>query len=431
MRAGDWLAATSPAARVDRLSVAESIAHIRTGTWPRILFTALCVVTALPFGPRLFLGALLLFLIAWELLMRPFADRWVATARDERTGYRRLAALNFVGACAYCTLPALVWSSGEIAGALLAVAWVCATAAHLFVYFSGARVLLLANLTPVVAVAIAAPFSGATALSALSLVGAALLMGLVMLGGVAGYDRKALVMALTQSAAAKRAAEETAIARSRFLGLASHELRTPLNAIIGYAELIGEAKDEHAGDAARILTAAHRLLSIVDEMLEVSKLEGGLAVLDRTAAPAITLVELLVERGAALAAVNANRFDVHVEGILGEARLDWPRLGRAAMHLVDNAAKFTKGGSIDVTVSRDGPDLVVRVRDTGAGIAADRLADIFAPLAQADASSTRRHEGAGLGLAYARLVARLMGGDVTCESRLGAGSTFTLRVRTE
>lgn len=435
MGATAWLRGMNPAcAHAPSLSVAESIALIRTGTWSRVGFSALCVVIAAQFAPPPFLATWSVALVVWEFLVRPTLEtRFVtpAAARDEAAGYRLLAATHLVGAIAYCLFPLVLWSTGGATGALLAVGWVCATAAHLFVYFSGSRVLLAANLTPLAAVCVAAPFLGAANLSPPALAGVALLIALVTVGGLAGYDRKGLLAAVTASAAARQAAEDTALAKSRFLGLASHELRTPLHAIIGYAEIICEAKDAHADDAGRILTAAQRLLGIVDEMLEVSRLEAGLVALERTPSPAIALVEMLHERGAKLAEANGNRFAVRVWGTLGEANLDWARLERATMHLVENAAKFTRGGAIEVTVARDRGVLSIAVRDTGDGVAPERLAEIFSPLAQADGSAARRYEGAGMGLAYARLVARLMGGDVTCESRAGVGSTFTLSVRAD
>ena len=141
-------------------------------------------------------------------------------------------------------------------------------------------------------------------------------------------------------------------------------------------------------------------------------------------------VDELRSAGAPLAAVRNNRFDVRARGELGAANLDWVRLRHAVVQLVDNAAKFTEAGQIEVEVSRErrlkGEVLSVRVRDNGPGIAPEQLAHIFEPLAQGDESSVRRHQGAGLGLAQARLIARLLGGDVECDSDLGRGATFTL-----
>lgn len=433
MQTAEWWPRSLPPSMTDQITLAESIRLIRRGTWARVGFSALCAIIAVPHAPAAFLAAWIIFILTWELAVRPaLEDRIAGAARDEEAGFRTLALANFVGSVAYCAFPVVVWSSGETVALLLAVAWVCGSAAHDFVYFAARPVLLLSCLAPLVSVAIAAPFSGVVTLSPLTLVGITAMVCMVLVGGLAGFDRREHLRALAESAAARQAAEGANAAKSRFLGLVSHELRTPLNAIIGYAEIIGEAKDRHAPDAARVLAAAHRLLHIVNCMLDVSRLEAGLAALQPTRAPVASLLGDLKRIGEPLAAARGNTFVVRAEGDLGAATLDWARLCQSLAHLIDNAAKFTKRGAIDVAATRttrNGRDVLqFTVRDTGIGIARERQAEIFEPISQADASSARRHGGAGLGLASARLVARLMGGDVTCKSAPGEGSTFTLWV---
>ena len=210
----------------------------------------------------------------------------------------------------------------------------------------------------------------------------------------------------------------------------SHELRTPLNAIIGYAELIEEEPQDAAEDAGKIRSAARQLLSVINVILDLSRLEAGEVTLKPERVAISEILEQVRESAAPLAAANGNAFSMKAGGDLDEAELDHARLYQCVMQLIANAAKFTTNGAIELSVwreLRDGGEVVVfAVRDSGAGIPADQLERIFEPFVQADSAEGRRFEGAGLGLAFVRRVARLMGGDVTCQSELGRGSTFTL-----
>lgn len=417
---------------VERIGLPETVALIRSGTWPRVLFSALCAVIASPFVAASYLIPFMLFVVAWELKVRPACEDKFARGRDEEAAFNALAAINFVGSCAYCTFPVVIWATGETVGMLLAVAWVSATAAHDFVYFAARRVLVASWLAPLTLAIIAAPFMGAAGISPLSMAGGALLFALIVLGGISGWDRRELLRALSASAAAREAAEQASAAKTRFLALMSHELRTPLSAIIGYSEIIAESGDSHAPDARRVLAAAHRLLHIVNGMLDVSKLEAGLATLQPTRAPVTALLDDLRRLGGPLAALRNNSFEVRAEGDLGVASVDWARLCQSLAHLIDNAAKFTQEGAIEVIATRgkrgNRDVLEFAVRDTGIGVAPERQQEIFEPMVQADGSGGRRYGGAGMGLASARLVARLMGGDVICRSASGKGAVFTLWV---
>jgi signal transduction histidine kinase len=167
-------------------------------------------------------------------------------------------------------------------------------------------------------------------------------------------------------------------------------------------------------------------------MLDVSKLEAGLATLQPTRAPVTALLDDLRRLGGPLAALRNNSFEVRAEGDLGVASVDWARLCQSLAHLIDNAAKFTQEGAIEVIATRgkrgNRDVLEFAVRDTGIGVAPERQREIFEPMVQADGSGGRRYGGAGMGLASARLVARLMGGDVICRSASGKGAVFTLWV---
>ncbi|MDX2233176.1 MAG: ATP-binding protein [Hyphomonadaceae bacterium] len=247
----------------------------------------------------------------------------------------------------------------------------------------------------------------------------------------------ALARMIDDLARARTAAEQANLAKSQFLANMSHELRTPLNAIIGYGELLQEgARDrqdaEAEADLTRVLAAAQRLLRLINDVLDLSKVEAGrMDVMVQTFAVEPMIDDALATVRPASAA-NGNTLTLHCAPDLGEAVSDRFRMSQCVLNLLSNAAKFTRGGAITVTASRelraDSPWIVIAVADTGVGIAPDQLARLFQPFAQADDTRVHAIGGTGLGLVITRRLARLMGGDVTVESAPGAGSVFTLAV---
>ncbi len=236
-------------------------------------------------------------------------------------------------------------------------------------------------------------------------------------------------------ARARTAAEEANAAKSRFLANMSHELRTPLNAIIGYGELLEESAQargdaDSAADLHRVLAAAQRLLHLINDVLDLSKIEAEqMDVTAQTFALAPMIEDAVTTVRPALSA-NSNTLRVICAPDLGEATTDRFRTSQCLLNLLANAAKFTRDGDVTVTAHRAqhaGADwIVIAVADTGIGIAPEKLAGLFKPFTQADAMVSRAFGGTGLGLAITRRLARLMGGDVRAESVPGAGSTFTL-----
>jgi signal transduction histidine kinase len=254
------------------------------------------------------------------------------------------------------------------------------------------------------------------------------IVALVGIVGAFGYERgrssAAVARAMDEATAASRA-------KSEFLANTSHELRTPLNAIIGFSELLMEEAIEDGrstDDLVRIRSAGRTLLVLINDVLDLSKIEAGR--LEVVARP-VELGPLLRELGANLATLvrqGGNEWVVDVPEDLGTVEIDGPRFGQIVTNLVGNAAKFTRGGRVRMSASRANGTIRVDIRDTGIGIPADKQAAVFESFVQVDGSTTRNTGGTGLGLPIARKLARLMGGDVVLESAPGEGSLFTVTV---
>jgi signal transduction histidine kinase len=235
--------------------------------------------------------------------------------------------------------------------------------------------------------------------------------------------------------AAKIEAEAANLAKSQFIANMSHELRTPLNAIIGYTELMTEsaAEEDRANDVrdhGRIRGAADRLLRLIGEVLDVSKIEAGRMEYEVRAFDVAEMVGDVEHTLRPIVEANWNNFDVEIAADLGEAVGDGFKLSQCLINLLSNAAKFTENGKVSLSARRsaDGDWLEFVVRDSGIGMREEAIARLFKPFAQADASTTRAYGGTGLGLYISHSIALLLGGDLTVESAPGAGTAFTLRV---
>jgi PAS domain S-box-containing protein len=247
----------------------------------------------------------------------------------------------------------------------------------------------------------------------------------------------ALYHDVTGLLSARREAEDANRAKSRFLASMSHELRTPLNAIIGYSELLDEeARDlgaEALGpDILKVHTAGKHLLALINDILDLSKVEAGRMELHLETFAVRPVLEEVLTTAAPLALKNRNRLAVHGAEAAGTMHADLVKLRQMLLNLLSNACKFTADGTVTLTVAREESDgrpwVAFRVSDTGIGLTEEQIGRLFTAFSQAEASTSSKYGGTGLGLAITRRICQLMGGDVGVESAPGRGSTFTIRL---
>lgn len=237
--------------------------------------------------------------------------------------------------------------------------------------------------------------------------------------------------------AATAEAERAGAAKAEFLAKMSHELRTPLNAVIGYSQiLLEEAEDEgddgSIADLTKIHSAGQHLLKLINEVLDLSKIEAGKMELDLRETRVTELLEDLVCGAESAAADNGNEVVITIANDLGIQLYDAVKFQNMVRQLLDNAIKFTENGRVDLMarLEQRGADanLVIDVVDTGIGIVPDRIEQLFEEFSVADDSSTSKYGGTGLGLALSQKLCALMGGEIFVESELGKGSRFTVRM---
>src|SRR4051812_12259947 len=223
--------------------------------------------------------------------------------------------------------------------------------------------------------------------------------------------------------------------KSQFLANMSHELRTPLNAIIGVTEMLREDAEAARQDTEpldRVLGAARHLLALINDILDLSKIEAGRMELALTTFALAPLIDDAVKTIEPLVAKNTNRVSVNCDAAIGSVHADQMRLRQALLNLMSNANKFTDRGTITIDARQRHENgcrwITLAVKDTGIGMTPDQMGKLFQEFSQASSATASKYGGTGLGLVISRRFCQMMGGDITVESEPGRGSTFTIRV---
>ena len=374
--------------------------------------------------------------------------------------------VSFVVVAVIVTLPAVQrWSrSYRLAGGIfVAICLLALPVFHLLLGVFPAPALLLFPLVPLLQTFFVGPRSGLAIAVGMTLIVVALRLGLpppdpVELGGllwtfaaigaamslmvaliamayerarVRGHARLQAANVAFEEAHARAEAENRS--KTEFLRHVSHELRTPLNAILGYGELVREelavaGDSRHADDIAKIGDASKQLLALINDLLDLSRIEAGVVDLEFSAVDSVRLLERVRDTVLPLVAANDNTLVLAVAPDLPPLITDEQRLRQILLNLLSNACKFTRGGQIVVTAEAAGDALLLRVRDSGVGMTPEQCARLFEPFAQVHASLALRRQGTGLGLALSRRLVEQLGGAVEVRSEFGSGSEFTVRL---
>jgi signal transduction histidine kinase len=225
--------------------------------------------------------------------------------------------------------------------------------------------------------------------------------------------------------------------KSEFLANVSHELRTPLNAIIGYSEMLmeeagGREMDEFIPDLKRIHTSGIHLLTIISDILDLSKIEAGKLELTPESFPVENMVHDVAGMVKPLAEKYGNSLEIKCEIGLGQMYADPTRVRQILFNILSNACKFTERGSVKLNAARiPGKDhdwLIFRVEDTGIGMTADHMAKLFQPFARITHKGEKKYDGTGLGLVITKQFCNMMGGEIRIKSDYGSGTTVTLKL---
>jgi PAS domain S-box-containing protein len=237
----------------------------------------------------------------------------------------------------------------------------------------------------------------------------------------------------------KEAAESANRAKSQFLANMSHELRTPLNAIIGYSEILleegneGGGHSDWAGDLTKVQSAGKQLLGLINDILDISKIEAGKMTLTLESFDVMDLIDEVAATLQPAVLRSGNRFEVECAPEIGAMLADRNKVRQCLLNLLSNAVKFTEKGIVRLRISRHEDEagvecLIFEVRDTGIGMTEEQMGRLFQVFSQADVKTSIKYGGTGLGLAISRRLCVMMGGDILVESEAGKGSVFSMRL---
>lgn len=372
---------------------------------------------------------------------REMDDGDVVTQRDLAVAM----TASFFASATYSFMPALAWFSPVEGAQVFAMVWLCGALLHVTLHMQQVPQVFGAAATPHGGLLFALPLFSlfflpghaggeiAILVTALMYVGhLAVAMKMLFRNSFALHDARLEALART------RAAEDANHAKSRFLAMMSHELRTPMNGVMGAAHLLRRTElDRRQSSLVNTLeTSGDMLLVILNDVLDLAKVDAGKVSVEKRPTNIIDVAETLMtlwspraeEKGLDL------RFEYEVCEGCEDVESDPVRLRQIVGNLISNAIKFTDKGEIVLRLTaREENDRITccyTVSDTGCGIEAEAMSQLFQPFSQVDDSITRRHEGAGLGLVISRKLAELLGGDVSAESAPGKGSRFTLAIQT-
>jgi signal transduction histidine kinase len=404
----------------------------------------------LPERSPLLIAAIIFSALVWPHVAYFLARR----ARDTKQAeLRNLVVDSFIVGCWIAAMSFSLWPTVAMVavmmnGTLAVGGWKLAG--------KGAVALLVGILATGAALGFHALFASDTVTTALSIAGLLIMTGMY---GIHSYIQTSRVLKVKADLAAQNeriqeqnrvieqarqsaleardAAEAANRAKSAFLANMSHELRTPLNAIIGYSEMLEEdaqasGNAPFVSDLQKIRAAGKHLLGLINDVLDLSKVEAGKMKLFLETFDVAKVIEEVVATASPLMEKNGNKLVVRFAPRVGQLREDITKVRQVLLNLLSNAAKFTEKGTVSLDVTREedvaGTWVVFRVRDTGIGMTPEQLGKLFQAFTQADGSTQRKYGGTGLGLALSRKFCMMMGGDVNAESVPGKGSTFTMRL---
>lgn len=410
----------------------------RRGRAQRVTFVFLTALISAYWVGYVWASVWLMGLLILEFLLIPSCfKKWVFPhlKSDPSKAAKRNAAILFITACVFCAGWAPAWWVGRESASYFAATWFACVLINAIVY-SRDRLSFWAIVTPPTVCAIALSVTHASTLIA-GVVAMLITTRMVITGLVARADRHSLLESIVEVETRRQVAESSNAAKSQFLATMSHELRTPLNAVIGYAELLEEDLSEHgnvagASDASSICRAATHLLGLINDALDFSDIEAGRIKIRLDSTDVRSLISNVVQQLQPLAVANGNSIEVDTGAVAGVFDLDAQRLRQCLFHLICNACKFTTNGRVHVSALIDSGEerqlLLLSVSDNGPGISLESQKDLFEPFVQVDGSVTRKYEGAGLGLAVTQRLVRLMGGDLSLNSTVAVGSSFSMRL---